>query len=196
MMAPETPGSSGKDDLRDKMKRQRSALDEASIRHASDAIVRHFHRLRYGISWLMYAPIHNEISTDPLFKLANDRRKDKVYFPRVVGEQLSFHRVKALSDLKASVLAPEPPSHSEVWDPSSASVIIVPGLAFSRTGDRLGYGRGFYDRFLAHFPHLPRLAVGYDFQLVERAWLTSESDQRMDFVITPAAVWGSPRVLN
>jgi len=185
-----------KEDIRSKFKEQRAQVSPELQNAQSAALVRHFLRLRYGVSWLLYAPIQNEISTQPLFDLAIRERGDRVYFPRVSGDHLSFHQVKSWSDLKPGKFCLEPASYAEAWDPSQASVVVVPGLAFSARGDRIGYGKGFYDRFLREHRHLPRLAIGYDFQITSALWTNEPMDERMDYIITPSAVWGSPRVMN
>ena len=65
----------------------------------------------------------------------------------------------------------------------SDSVIIVPGSAFSREGYRVGYGKGFYDRYLAAHPELNRIGVCYDVQLL---WQCphDEYDVKMDRIVT------------
>lgn len=178
------------------MKNFRAALSENDVASAGRGILKHFERIRYGVNWLLYAPIQNEISTRALFDYVRRVRQDRVYFPRIQSENLQFHRVDNWEDLKDGKLCPEPPSYSEAWDATKASIIIVPGVAFSKTGDRLGFGKGFYDRFLATVPHLPRLAIAYEFQILQNQFETSPTDQKMDYVVTPSALWGSARVLG
>jgi 5-formyltetrahydrofolate cyclo-ligase len=62
-------------------------------------------------------------------------------------------------------------------------VCVCPGLAFSETGDRIGGGLGFYDRYLAHQP--PRVAIGLVLERMVKPWLPVDShDRRMDYVVT------------
>ncbi len=82
---------------------------------------------------------------------------------------------------------PEPVSsrigHHRV-DPEEIDVVIVPGSVFDRCGGRLGYGGGYYDRFLSsRIPQALRIALAYELQLVERVPMEPH-DQRMDLVIT------------
>ncbi len=186
-----------KEEIRQNMKGLRSALSADQVAHAGLSIVRHFHRMRYGISWLLYAPLPTEISTWGLFAFAKELRKEKVFMPRIQGNELDFREVQSPQDLKKGEFTQEPPIGAKEWDPSQPAIVVVPGLAFNSTGDRVGFGKGFYDRFLAQYPHLPRLAVAYDFQIMPQAhWDTSKTDMKMDFVVTPAGIWGTSRILS
>lgn len=82
---------------------------------------------------------------------------------------------------------PEPPEPMRVAVPREhLAVVVVPGLAFDRDGNRLGYGGGFFDRFLAGFSHgLRPVCVGLAFaeQIVEQVPVTTD-DVRMDLVVT------------
>ena len=78
---------------------------------------------------------------------------------------------------------PEPISDSPVAEDTHA-LVLMPGLAFDRVGHRIGYGGGFYDRFLAKEPEHPTVALCYEFQMVEN--LPVESfDVPVDLVLCP-----------
>ena len=82
---------------------------------------------------------------------------------------------------------PEPLSHlveQETCAPEEINVVIVPGSVFDRTGGRLGYGGGFYDRFLSReAPGAVRIGLAYELQLVDRVPVEAH-DQFMDFLVT------------
>jgi 5-formyltetrahydrofolate cyclo-ligase len=185
-----------KSTIRQEMDQARRALPSEVSELEGKRLIKHFERLRYGVRWLLHAPLHGEISTRPLFEMAKMERGDQVYFPRVQKDQIIFKRVEQWNELTEGAYGLEPPSRAEDWSPQEPSVVIVPGLAFSQMGQRIGFGKGFYDRFLAEFRHLPRLAVAYDFQIKPQGWEPESHDERMDFVITPSSVWSSPRVVN
>ena len=82
-------------------------------------------------------------------------------------------------------MAPEPPVDAPRIDARTIDLIIVPAVAMDERGARIGYGRGFYDRFLARNPHAKRVAVAFDFQLIAEVPET-EGDERVDVLITDA----------
>ena len=65
--------------------------------------------------------------------------------------------------------------------------MLIPGLAFDRDGNRLGYGGGFYDRYLGEHKEIIGAALSYDFQLVDR--LPAENhDRPVDYIVTPGEI--------
>ena len=105
---------------------------------------------------LMYAPIKSEIDVMPIFKEALARGK-RVAFPRcnVEDRTMQFHFVTSEDDLSPCAYGiREPKPELEVYDPESTkgvAICYVPGLAFDVYGYRLGYGKGYYDKFMNKF---------------------------------------------
>jgi len=136
-------------------------------------------------SVLLYAAFRGEVDVSTLFDTAIAHGK-KVYYPRCEGEIMHFHRVTSREQLlpgKYDIL--EPSLDREIYIPDQdfhASVCIVPGLAFNRRGYRLGYGRGYYDRFLPKY-NGTKIGVTYDILLVERI-PKLKFDQPVDAVVT------------
>jgi 5-formyltetrahydrofolate cyclo-ligase len=111
----------------------------------------------------------------------------RIALPRVEGDDLKFHWVAGRAELQPGrfgILEPaaEAPAAGDDFD-----LILVPGMAFDLRGGRLGRGRGFYDRFLRTALGL-RVGVCFEDQIVDD--VPSEAhDLRMDFVITPSAIY-------
>jgi len=78
---------------------------------------------------------------------------------------------------------PEPLTTLPLVDPASIEVVLVPGSVFDVHGGRLGYGGGYYDRFLQGAPQALRIGLAFDLQLVEAVPLESH-DQQLDYLIT------------
>lgn len=82
---------------------------------------------------------------------------------------------------------------SERFDPASIDAVIVPGSVFDRSGGRLGYGGGYYDRFLAtRTPGAARIGLAFEIQLVEQVPVEPH-DQSMDFVVTENKIYACRR---
>lgn len=108
------------------------------------------------------------------------------FFPRVCSKrQLAFHRVRDLvQDMEVSAIGIDEPSiHLPTCSPAQMDIIIVPGLAFSEHGDRLGYGGGYYDVVLAGLsPSTQTIGVAFQCQ---RGWdiPCEPHDQRVGVVV-------------
>lgn len=118
---------------------------------------------------LSYASFNDELET----VCFNDRLASlkKLVLSYVSGQNLRFFRVdncvKELSKSKWGILEPDPQQCEEIkYDQLSA--VIVPGVAFSADGHRLGYGKGYYDRFLSLLPgHVATIGLGFREQLLD-----------------------------
>ncbi len=131
----------------------------------------------------LYSPVNNEVDTGLVARQALAVGKKLVY-PRVSGEELEFVEIEDPGFLEPGGFAVPEPVAGGIVDPQDVDVFVVPGVAFDLAGHRLGYGKGFYDRFLC------RLSVGgervgfsYEFQLVE-ALPVRPHDQRLSMLIT------------
>ncbi len=98
---------------------------------------------------------------------------------------MTFHTFESMDGLvKGKFGIHEPKARSP--EPAVPDLIIVPGVAFGLCMHRLGYGKGYYDGYLAHsFAY--RIGVCFDFQIVEKL-PRHENDQRMDEIITEKRV--------
>lgn len=184
--------SLSKSQIRDQMKAKRSALSQRDQQMAALKFLQHFRHIGRGFEWLIYYEIQNELPLSVFFQWAV-ARGDRCYFPRVQGDSMSFHLVEQLSELQKTKLGFQPPPSCKTWSENPKTLMLVPGLAFSANSHRLGFGKAFYDRFLAGHPRLFRLGVAYDFQLLAEGWPHESHDQTMDRILCPGGVWGSTR---
>ena len=102
---------------------------------------------------LLYFPTQNEISPLPIFDVAQKMGK-KIALPvcNIENNTLSFHIIDSLNEAIPSHFGIcEPPKANEEPTLTERSLALVPALAFSRNGYRIGYGKGFYDKFLVNF---------------------------------------------
>lgn len=90
-------------------------------------------------------------------------------------------------------IAEPDPDQTVALEPGEIEAVIVPGSAFDLRGGRLGYGGGFYDRFLAReAPRALRIGLAFALQVVGELPL-AEHDQRLDYLVTEEQVYGFPR---
>lgn len=138
----------------------------------------------------LYAALADEVPSRPLFDALVALGKPRL-FPRVSEKRaLAFAVVADWSELRLGrygVL--EPPVQAEVIRPEEGDLVLVPGVAFDRTGNRLGRGQGFYDRAFPASALRPPLLIGvaYQIQLVESV-PHAETDRRVDGVVTELAL--------
>lgn len=128
-----------------------------------------------------YLPYNQEVRTVPILEQAL-RDGKKVAVPKVYGDQMRFIYMTDLSQVAAGYAGiPEPVADEPVADDPTA-LVLMPGLAFDKEGHRIGYGGGFYDRFLCDEPNHPTVALCYEFQMLPKVE-TEEFDIPVDCVL-------------
>ena len=131
---------------------------------------------------LLYAPIRSEVDIWPLVQTLFEQNK-KVLLPAVSGEDLLIKEYRGEEFLReGSFHVPEPVQKE--CDTGKIDVCILPGAAFDHKGNRIGYGRGFYDRFLMKRSETVKIGVGFVEQVVEEI-PAKPTDIPMDYIITP-----------
>jgi len=128
-----------------------------------------------------YLPYNQEVRTVPMLEQAL-RDGKRVAVPKCYGDEMKFIWMEDLSKVEKGYAGiPEPLADGPVADDETA-LVLMPGLAFDPQGHRIGYGGGFYDKFLAAEPSHPTLALCYDFQLLPHLE-TEEFDIPVDWVL-------------
>jgi len=130
---------------------------------------------------LLYWSMEDEVQTHDF---VNRWYKEKrVLLPCVDGDDLRLRQYTGPECLKAGEqFGIGEPTGPEYTNLDSVELIIVPGVAFDRTGNRMGRGRGFYDRLLKSTPNAYKVGVAFDFQVVDCVPV-EEFDVKMDKVI-------------
>ena len=180
-----------KKELRKKMRSKRSELTKEQVNAESQKIVsRLLETTEYKNAKTVFSYISFEEEVDTFFlieqALSNGK---KVAVPRVSGKEMEFYHIKSFDELQPGYYGILEPITNEI-EKELEGILIVPGLAFDIEYNRMGYGGGFYDRYLnKHLKHkLLKVALAYDFQIVSMIE-TEEHDQKMDMMITPSKVW-------
>lgn len=173
-----------KQELRRTIRERKRAMTEEEIVERSNALAEKFYNTpAYQAASTIYGylPYNQEVRTIPMLQRALDEGK-RVAVPKVYGEEMRFIYLEDLTQVSRGYAGiPEPIADAPVAEDQRA-LVLMPGLAFDPQGHRIGYGGGFYDRFLAQEPHHPTLALCYEFQM--QAHLdTEEFDIPVDTVL-------------
>ena len=130
-----------------------------------------------------YLSFNQEVRTNPIIERAWADGK-RVAVPKVMGSEMVFIWIDSFENLapQGAYNITEPIGNGPVADDSTA-LVLMPGLAFDPEGHRVGYGGGYYDRFLEAEPNHPLVALCYDFQLFDHLE-TDPHDVPVDLVIT------------
>ena len=133
----------------------------------------------------LYSPAHNETDTADILAAAHGAGK-RVLFPAVCGRDMVLRQVEGVASLAQGCFGILEPCFTGVdHGADEADLIVVPGVAFDLSGHRIGFGKGFYDRFLGH-PGRKAHLVGlcHDFQLIGEALPAESHDIRMEIIVT------------
>ena len=136
-----------------------------------------------------YSAIAREVDTSAIFRAAVSLGK-KTLYPLVRGDEMVLCEVDDLKQLATGYMGIlEPRAANKDYLANEPDFIVIPGVAFDFCGRRIGYGKGYYDRFLLHL-ELQALLVGlcHDFQLIDGELPTDQYDMGMDVVVTEQRV--------
>jgi 5-formyltetrahydrofolate cyclo-ligase len=189
-----------KRELRRSVLEQRGRLDEHARRLKSEAIcerilaeLREIPALMRGEKAVfLFMPFGHETDVLPVAEWCWSRGIP-VMAPKPLKEprRLRLHRIEGKHQLIPGLWGiPEPAPEAPMAEPGEIAAVIVPGVAFDRSGGRLGYGGGYYDRFFASLRELGisplKLAPAFDLQLAEHVPM-ERHDERMDLIVTETA---------
>ena len=173
-----------KNELRSLIRKQKRSMTEEQIDSASRRLAELFlaHPLYQNAKTIYgYLPYNQEVRTVPILQQAILDGK-RVAVPKVFGDEMKFIYLNDLENVEIGYCGISEPIDDgpEADDPTA--LVLMPGLAFDPQGHRIGYGGGFYDKFLALEPDHPTLALCYAFQMVDHLE-TEEFDVPVDCVL-------------
>lgn len=172
-----------KEDIRSRVKARKSLLSASEKMSAAASV---FSRLEQSAAFtlaeniLLYHSLPDELSTHEFLERWCGRKH--FFLPRVNGvnlEILPYDR----SRMALGAFHIEEPTGNDTADISQIELVVVPAVAYDRRGNRVGRGKGYYDRLLAE-TKATKVGVGYDFQLLEEEIPSEPHDVAVDIVIT------------
>ena len=173
-----------KKELRRTIRDKKRAMTEAEIVERSEKLgVLFVQSKAYQAAKTIYGylPYNQEVRTVPMLEQALMDGK-RVAVPKVYGDEMKFLYLDDLSKVETGYAGiPEPIDNGPIANDPTA-LVLMPGLAFDPQGHRIGYGGGFYDKFLSAEPNHPTLALCYEFQMLPKLD-TEEHDIPVDTVL-------------
>lgn len=173
-----------KREIRQRVLKIRDAMSDGERMRSSllltERILGHqwFYRAENLLCFVNYG---SEISTEEIILEALHKGK-KVFVPKVVDADMKFYRIRSMEELIVGykgIREPKGDSEEYVYSDENAekNLLLMPGVAFDQYRNRIGYGKGFYDRYLSDKEalQLHSIAVGFQCQLVEEI-PTEEND--------------------
>lgn len=178
-----------KTDIRKSILRKRMELEAEEVQERSEKICRYITQCQafltsdtiYG-----YVPIRNEADIMPVLRLAL-RMGKKVALPRTCKEDMDFYLIRDFSELEpGSFSVPEPSENCP--SVADSGLMLIPMVAFDLNGNRLGYGKGYYDRYIEksrkkYQRNNNLYGIAYEFQKVSGI-PAEHTDCPLDYIIT------------
>lgn len=176
--------------LRKEMLKKRNSIAPPNLLSWSDTIVSFVvsgSKYIRATDVLLYSSYGSEVITTKLCEKALKDGKE-VYYPRVEGEYMSFYKVTSPADLNTGFKGIlEPYGCGGKFKAGHNTIVIVPGVVFGRDGYRVGYGKGYYDKFLGRNSDIYKIGICFEQQLIDRV-PRDEYDVQMDEIITEKTI--------
>lgn len=174
-----------KTELRNEIRNRKRQFTDEKLRELSFAVIQRLlkhPRLRGARTVMLYYSLPDEVCTHTIVDslLMSGKR---ILLPRVTGEgTMELRRYTGPRDLARGAYGIMEPTGDVFNDYASIDLAIVPGMAFDPSGNRMGRGKGYYDRFLPHLNNAYKIGVCFPFQIVQNI-PTDKHDVRMDEVL-------------
>ena len=178
-----------KKEIRKKYKMLRNKMSEMEVKEKSDRICQNIissNLFQQAEKMLVYAPLGNEVDICPVME-EGWRQQKRIAFPKVFGETMRYFEISSFSQLEEGTFHVMEPVETNPIDWEEA-LVLVPGVAFDRQGSRMGYGKGYYDRFFEGKTDCVKVGVAYELQVADQL-PTEENDLPMEYLVTEKGVW-------
>jgi len=176
--------------MKERIRREILQKRQAHKNHAADSakVIKQVENLEPILKkdvFLFYYPHKNEVDLRPLIEKLLKQGKT-VLLPKTTDKDILPIQINSLASLKEGKFSiPEP--EGTPFPKEKIDVVFVPGVAFDKKGNRIGYGKGFYDRFLKDFDPI-KVGVAFDFQVIDEL-PAEDHDEKVDFIITPTKIY-------
>lgn len=179
-----------KQKIRKRMLEQRDSIVQQEAEEASRRIAERVFSLsafQKAEAVFSYVSFKSEVSTKRILEYCWQHKK-KTAVPKVLGEEMEFFYITSYEELEPGYFGVLEPKTAVRAKPENA-LMIMPGAAFDESRNRIGYGRGYYDKYLTKYPHLRSAALAYECQIAEKIE-PGVLDRRPEYIITEKRLIG------
>lgn len=174
-----------KKQIRAIVREKKRQLSNADINLRTEKILKHLYemkRFKDAQNIFTYVNYNQEVNTliliEECFRLGKN-----VFVPKVIGDEMDFFQIHSLDELESGAYGILEPIEGCKTASENKGLMIMPGLAFDEKHRRIGYGGGFYDKYLEKLPEFYKIALCYDFQVFNKI-VTDKFDIPVDLVIS------------
>ncbi len=174
-----------KKEIRDYLLEKRKALSTEEIEKKSTIIINKLIDYLDGVNFnnvALYYPIHNEVNIKPLYNYLWEKGKTTLLPYSYKTGNMAFKIFEDENDLKKDDYGIPAPQTQHIFPSDLININIIPCVACDNNNYRLGYGSGFYDRFLSHTSSI-NIGVCFDFQKIDNLPIEA-NDIKLTVVIT------------
>lgn len=174
------------------MRRRRKELDLSDRKKWQAAAMKHLlslPELQMAACVYPFVSTGTEIDTLEIIRHLLAEGKQRIGVPRVTGEHMEFMEIHSLTDLRPGAMNILEPVEGDIME-AGDGLILMPGLAFDRLGNRLGYGAGYYDQYLERYDtdRLYKVGYAFDFQVIDTIE-AEEHDRKIDCIVTDRNIY-------
>lgn len=185
-----------KQSIKQQIFEKRNSLSKEEIKEKSNKIKNNLFSLKEfekAKNIMFYVSTNTEADTQEIIEELLKKKEKTIIVPYVIKDDLKLH-VSELKDFNElvpktfEILEPKEP-YAREFNPDKLDLVIVPGIVFDKKGHRIGYGYGYYDRFLKTIrKETVKIGLAFDFQLIEDI-PEEKHDVPMDIVVTDEEVF-------
>lgn len=177
-----------KKELRQLIRKKRENLSSEFIADASEKIFNFLLEnkiLENSVDIMSYLDFKNEVKTDKINQWIKNNLK-KLYLPRVINKE-EMIIIEDKDKFSVSSFGNSEPLGDEYQ--GDIDLIIVPGVVFDKFGNRIGFGRGYYDRFFNKYPNAKKVAIAFEMQVIDEKIEIDIYDKKVDILVTEKNVY-------
>lgn len=166
--------------IRNILKQRRLAMSVEEVSKKSEAITLRLIQssfFKQAKTIGIYLDIQNEVMTSKIIEYCLTHQKN-VCVPKVIGDEMTFYQIKSLNDLSLGTFNILEPTTSKIVN--EIDLMLVPLLGYNQNKNRIGYGKGFYDRY---FKKYPCLSAGLAYSSQEADFKEESHDIALDYII-------------